>query len=308
MKNPNLSIRFLFTFSLLLICSFAAQAQTRTFVSGLGSDANPCTRVSPCRTFQRAHDVVDAGGEVIAVDSEGYGPLTINKSVSIIGDGVYAAINPTSGDGVTIATPGVVVSLRSLIIQGSGSSNRGIQATHFTALHIENCTINRFVNDGIRVQATVFGVISKVFIKNTISRNNGTGIFMISGGGEGLRASVTRSRAENNGTYGMIVTGVNAVGVVRDCVSSGNTAGGLLSEAAAVLNIENTVASNNDRIGIENNGGARVRVSNSTIMNNATFGFFNSTGTFESRGNNTVAGNNGGGPQASGSITPLGGI
>ena len=53
------------------LCS-TAQAQSRTFVSGVGSDANACTRTAPCRTFQKAHDTVAAGGEVVALDAAGY--------------------------------------------------------------------------------------------------------------------------------------------------------------------------------------------------------------------------------------------
>jgi len=92
MKNLHLSIRFAFTFAFLLICCFTAQAQSRVFVSGVGSDANPCSRTAPCRTFQQAHNVVSAGGEVVVLDPAGYGQVTITKSVNIIGDGVYAGV------------------------------------------------------------------------------------------------------------------------------------------------------------------------------------------------------------------------
>src|SRR5216117_1866651 len=141
-----------------LIFAFAlcttTEAQTRTFVSGLGSDANPCTRLSPCRSFQRAHDVVVAGGEVIAVDSAGYGPITITKSVSIIGDGNYAGINTSSGNGVTIVTAGITVNLRSLIIAGLGTATNGINVTSVGNLHVEECVISGFAGLGIDVSLT----------------------------------------------------------------------------------------------------------------------------------------------------------
>src|SRR6202171_1560782 len=149
MKNLNLSIRFAFTFAFLLICCFAAQAQTRTFVSGLGGDGNTCSRISPCRSFQRAHDVVNAGGEVIAIDSAGYGPVTITKSVSIIGDGNYAGINTPSGNGITIATAGITVDLRSLTIAGLGTATNGISVTSAGKLHIEGCVISGFSGPGV---------------------------------------------------------------------------------------------------------------------------------------------------------------
>jgi hypothetical protein len=292
MRNRHFSVRFAFSFAFLLSCCFAAQAQTRTFVSGLGSDANPCTRISPCRSFQRAHDVVVPGGEVIALDSAGYGPITITKSVSIIGDGGYAGINTSSGNGVTINTPGITVILHSLTIEGLGSGTDGIHAGGFTALHIDNCIVNRFTNHGISVGG------GTVFIKDSISRNNGAlGIFFGSGIG-----TIERTRLENN-NIGITVTGATVT--ARGCLSSGNSVG-FLAQLSGELNIENSVASNN-ALGIYNFIGT-VRVSNSTVTNNTSFGFANgSSGTFESRGNNTVAGNNGGGAQTTGTITPISG-
>ena len=99
-------LRFLLSVAAMLFISLAlcslTQAAPRTFVSGLGSDANPCTRTAPCRTFQVAHNAVDANGEVLALDSAGYGTLTITKNVTISGDGVEATANALSGDCITI--------------------------------------------------------------------------------------------------------------------------------------------------------------------------------------------------------------
>src|SRR5215831_6540493 len=83
-----------------LACSLGtapAHARARGFVASYGNDANPCTFGSPCKTFQHAHDVVDAGGEVTAIDSAGFGPISINKSVSISSpSGVEAGIVATA--------------------------------------------------------------------------------------------------------------------------------------------------------------------------------------------------------------------
>src|SRR5215471_18886117 len=78
----------------------AAQAQpTRVFVAAQGSDGNPCTFALPCRTFQHAHDVVAAKGEIDVLDPAGYGSLTITKAISIQGHG-FAGLAVTSGDGI----------------------------------------------------------------------------------------------------------------------------------------------------------------------------------------------------------------
>src|SRR6266446_6592240 len=96
MKTLKLIVVPLFTITLL--AALPAFGAPRTFVSGLGNDANPGTLTSPKRSFASALTVTDAGGEIIVLDSAGYGPVTINKSVSIISPtGVYAGITVPSG-------------------------------------------------------------------------------------------------------------------------------------------------------------------------------------------------------------------
>ena len=305
MKNLLSSIRFVFTFGFLLICGFAAQAQTRTFVSGLGSDANLCTRSAPCRSFQRAHDLVDSGGEVIAIDSAGYGPVAITKSVTIIGDGVYAGINTNALNAILIATPGITVNLRSLIIAGLGTADRGIYATDFTVLHIENCIISGFVMEGILV-APSGGGPRRVNIEDSIVRNNQSIGIVLDGIASTLKATVERTRMEKNNS-GLDSRGTGATVIIRGCLASGNTGSGFAAELGGVLNIEKGVSSNNGT-GISASVGATVTVSDSMVTNNTGVGFSSSTippSTFLSRGNNTVAGNNGGGAQTSGTISPL---
>src|SRR6266568_9607644 len=102
MNKSGITIKALASLVFALSLYSAAQAQARVFVSGLGSDGNPCSRTSPCRTFQHGHDVVAAGGEVIALDSAGYGGVSITKSVTINGEGVHAAITAISSDGIAI--------------------------------------------------------------------------------------------------------------------------------------------------------------------------------------------------------------
>jgi hypothetical protein len=330
-------MRFLFTFAFLLICCFAAQAQTRTFVSGTGSDAkmligalspslatrtfvsgtgsdaNPCTRVSPCRSFQHAHDLVAAGGEVIALDSAGYGPITIDKSVSIIGDGNYAGINTSFGDGVTIATAGITVNLRSLTINGLGTGTNGINVTSVSTLHVEGCVISGFIatdifsssGNGIRVALTADR--SHIFIKDTITRNNShNGIFITTSTGT-VRASIDNCRSERNG-IGFFASNNSRVTINRS-VASGNDLGFTVfsgvSGAPAELSCEECVASNNEtgfQVNALSGGAATIRVSHSTATNNNTIGFRQLDGVFESLGNNLVAGN---GTETSGTITVI---
>src|SRR5215469_9841815 len=115
-----------------LACSLAsvpAHARARVFVASYGNDTNPCTFGSPCKTFQQAVNVVDAGGEVTAIDSAGFGPININKAVTITSpDGVEAGIVPTAGgNAINInAGPADAVVLRGLTLNGSGIGGNGI--------------------------------------------------------------------------------------------------------------------------------------------------------------------------------------
>src|SRR6516225_632830 len=104
-------------------CSLAttpANARARVFVASYGSDSNPCTFGSPCKTFQHAHDVVDAGGEVTAIDSAGFGPISITKAVTITSpDGVEAGVVAAAGGNpITInAQPSDAIVLRGLTLR-----------------------------------------------------------------------------------------------------------------------------------------------------------------------------------------------
>jgi hypothetical protein len=274
-------------FSLALSASPAAP--NRTFVSINGNDANPCTTSLPCRNFQRAHDVVAARGEVVALDSGGFGAVTINKSVTITGDGVHAGITAPAGNGVTIATAGVVVNLRSLTIEGLTTGNNGINFTDGAALHVENCVIDGS-GTGIFFQSGPGG--AQLFVKDTISRNQLIGVRVA--GGNAV-ASIDHCRFENNSTSGLFVLAA-AKATVRNSVASKNGDG--FRANGGELNIDSCVSANNLNNGVLAESGGGVRVANSTVTNN-TNGLSNNAGTLLSRvtgagGNvftNTVEGN-----------------
>src|SRR5215472_14848505 len=136
--------------------SVSAHARARVFVASYGDDSNPCTFGSPCKTFQHAHDDVDAGGEVTAIDSAGFGPINITKAVTITSpDGVEAGIVPTgAGDAIDInAGPNDVVVLRGLTLNGSGVGGNGIVFNSGGSLTVTNCVVQNFEADGISIQS-----------------------------------------------------------------------------------------------------------------------------------------------------------
>jgi hypothetical protein len=179
----------------IFLLSSAAQAQaTRTWVSGVGDDANPCSRTAPCKTFAGAISKTAPGGEIDALDPGGFGALTITKSLTIDGGGGQVASVLVSGtNGIVIAAgPTDVVTLRNLRINGIVSgANGGIDGIHYTSagdLHIENCYIFGFKGDGINVATTAAG---SLFVTDTFLTNNKNGI-EIAPSGSNLRSTLVR--------------------------------------------------------------------------------------------------------------------
>ena len=310
---PKQDLTRLFTFALLFVlATVAVQAQTaRTFVSSTGSDANDCSRSSPCRNFQRGHDAVTAGGEVVALDSAGYGALNITKSVTITGEGVHAAATSPSGGGhvITVNGAGISVVLRNLQVQShpSAVSGNGISARNFAVLHIEDCTV-RSASVGLQFfpSAADGTPARKLFIKDSIFRNNGaSGILLGNATDTGtLSATIERTRVENNAFGGAEFRLVKVT--LRDCLASGNAFTGILAAEGSEVNVESCVSTYNGNHGMAAFDGGIIRVSHSTATNNTQFGFRNDgSSTFESRENSTVRGNGVG--NTSGTITPISG-
>src|SRR4249920_1382016 len=112
----------------LLTAAPAAFAQaTRTWVSGVGDDVNPCSRTAPCKTFAGAISKTAAGGEIDAIDPGGFGALTITKSIVVDGTGTMASILFAGTNGVNINVPGGHVTLRNLSLNGAGTGITGVR-------------------------------------------------------------------------------------------------------------------------------------------------------------------------------------
>ena len=296
------------TLACVLITFFAtlpAMAGPRTFVSGLGNDANPGTREQPKRTFASALPVTDAGGEVVVLDPAGFGSstLTIDKSVSIIVPaGIFGGIRVTSGNAITVAAGATdTVVLRGLTLNsGGGTTGSGIELQSGRALHVENCIINGFTGSGAGILVpSSAGEGARLFVKDTICRGNHTGIRCQAG-----RASVDHVRLEQNVSVGLQASGSGTQVSIANSVASGNI-NGFTGGTGAELNIEACLMANNNGSGIWSHTGATVRVSNSTVTNNGTGLRVNPDSTLKSRGNNTVDGNT---PNVNGTITPFSGM
>lgn len=320
-----------FLISLALFCTFtggAAHAVQRTHVSaGFGADANTasnCSATAPCRFFQAAMTVTDINGEVIVLDSGGYGAVTITQSISLIAPtGVYAGISVFPGaTGVTIGTPGVNVVLRGLTINGQGGDT-GISMTAGNKLTVENCVIANLTGTGVYVS----GATDVQVTDTTIRGNAAYGLYVENG----VRATVTRATVSGNTsslgyTSGAITAYGTAAGTtttvdVADSTVDGSklvgiyaytqnvtaTVGVSVTNSRIVRNAEGVTsitAGGTVKLSVSNNiishntigiggytSGSRVWASGNTVSNNGV-GFVNSGGLFESAGNNAVRNNN----------------
>jgi hypothetical protein len=259
----------------LVTCSSLAHAQaTRTWVSGVGDDANPCSRTAPCKTFAGAISKTATGGEINVLDPGGFGGVTITKSITISSEGLEAGVLVSGTNAIIInATTTSVVVLRGLDIEGLGTGLDGIRVIGgLAALHVEKCTINAFRGtngSGINIAPTAAGT-TQVFIKDTIVRNNGQGtgggIFINPAAGATVKASLDNVRMENN-IFGLKLQGTSNVSV-SNSVAAGNSAAGFsAATSGVVLTVERSVSTHNGT-GVVCNSGTSVRLGNMSITDN----------------------------------------
>jgi len=290
--------------SLALTTIASAVVPQRTFVSAQhGNDANSvnnCSVTLPCRGFTTAIGVVGAGGEVVALDSGGYGPVVISKAVTLTGPtGVYVAISAVTAGSSAIAVSAAssdTVVLRGLTLTGLGGQE-GINVTSVGNLHVEGCVISGFTAHGILVNLTTDG--SRIFVNDSVMRNNAAQGIIITTTTGMVHASIDNSRAERNGNDGFFAYN-NARVTINRSVASGNGIGksGFVAYSdiagmTAELNCEECVSTNNGNgfyVQQTATASSTIRVSRSVATNN-TVGFAQIGGLFRSLGNNLVDGN-----------------
>lgn len=218
-----------------------AQAQaTRTWVSGVGDDVNPCSRTAPCKTFAGAISKTAARGEINCLDPGGFGAVTITKSISIICEGVTAGIAASNTNGIVInAAATDIVVLRGLDIDGFGTGLNGIRFLNGAALHVENTIIRNFTAvapNGWGIQFAPTSQAELNITNSTISNNgsaaDGGGILVKGVASNTSRALIDKSSVLNN-AFGIRVDGVGAAAgvintVIRESVSAGNTLSGVV--------------------------------------------------------------------------------
>jgi Right handed beta helix region len=273
-----------------------AQA-SRTWVSGVGDDANPCSRTAPCKTFAGAISKTAAGGEIDALDPAGYGALTITKAITIDGGGGQVASVLVSGtNGIVVqAGPSDVVILRNLRFNGIGTGINGIRFLAGKDLNVENCYVFGFTQNGLDValnQATQ----ASVHVLNSVFKNNG---------GSGIRAANAVTPAVQVGIHNTAVildaNGIEAAQhsrvLVSHAVIENASSSGVLADDASTNDAQLTIDYSD--VGYNNNGltagpgTAAIAVSYSKIAFNSGAAFNQAGGNLSSYGNTNRVHSNG---------------
>lgn len=283
-------ISTVFTFlALAVLVTAPANAQaTRTWVSGVGDDVNPCSRTAPCKTFAGAISKTAAGGEISVLDPAGFGAVTITKAITINGEGTLAGITASLTTGV-IVNAGVNdrVVLRNLAINGVGNGISGIRYLAGKSLTVDNVTISGFTTRGIDVSLTANGNLN---VTNTLITNAPTGVRVTTTSGIVLAwlDNVTLTGL-TNGLEGA----ANSRVTISNSVISGNISNGVFTSAATSnINVASCQLSFNELAAINASiSGSAIRISNNDIFNNTSGITIGVGATVISANNNRVAGN-----------------
>jgi hypothetical protein len=305
MKTLSTTLKVLTCAIFIMAFSSLAQAQaTRTWVSGVGNDANPCSRTAPCQTLAGAQSKTFIGGEIDVLDSGGVGTINITKSLTIDGtEASHGSILASGTTGVTINIavnvndPERRVTLRRLSINGTGSSGNiglrtGVRGINFIAgknVFVEDCYIQNFTSEGIRVSLTATdGYLS---VKNTNIQNCNIGISTSTSTGFTLLVAdrVRIERMTGNG----ITLGLHAFASIRDSFIQFNGADGigmLATNTDGKLFSENNMINSNTSAGIRAGGaGSGIVISKTTMSLNST-ALATGGGTVGSHQNNSIDG------------------
>ena len=270
---------------MLAFTSVASAQATRTWVSGVGDDVNPCSRTAPCKTFAGAISKTAAGGEIDCLDPGGFGSVTITKSMTIDCDAGAGGILNSATDGIIINANAAsdTIQLRNLSIQGAGSGTNGIRVLAAKNVHLEDVVIMGQTTNGIFVNATAATNLSGRDVK-------------INNCAQGLNVKTTVGNAIADFDSSQIsgnVTGVfgdaGSLITIRNSVISLTNTGVFQSAAGSQVNLLNSEVSSN-ATGVVSTTGSTIRIVSNTFTQNGT-AINTNGGSVLSDGKNTNAGN-----------------
>ena len=283
----------------------ALAQSNRTWVSGVGTDANPCSRSAPCQTFAGAISKTTPGGEINCLDPGGFGGLTITKAITVKCDAAgKGGILVSGSNGITIsagATDTIVLS--GLDFEGTNSGLNGISFLSGGSLTIINSSIRDFMQDGINFAP---GSNAALHVVNTTIGNSGqsgvyAGIYLQPAGAATATVTITQTQI-SEAMYGIVADGSATTGqlngVIRDSDISNNAVNGVTTSngtaAHSTLLLDHVSVSGNGNNGLSATGTfSGMLVGNSTVFGNHAGLTTTSGGVLVSYGNNRINGNNG---------------
>jgi len=283
-------------FSLAWSGGASAQA-TRTWVSGVGDDANPCSRTAPCKTFAGAISKTAASGTINVLDPGGYGSVTITKSITIEADGDFAGITHSGTTGIIVnALPTDVITLRGITLDGFGTGLNSIRFIAGGTLLLEHVDINTTGGNGILFEPSSASTLSLHDV--SISR---TGLVSTTAGGVSVAPTGTGSAALDfddvriiDARFGVSIAGP-ATGVIRDSTVSSTGEDGIVVNGATIASdilLDNVAVSDCATNGVAAIGAnAVIRINNSTISGSGQGVLTSANGRVLSFGDNRIAGN-----------------
>ena len=240
-------------FVLSLSTTAFAQA-TRTWVSGVGDDVNPCSRTAPCKTFQGAISKTATNGEISVLDPGGFGALTITKGITINGRGTLASVLAAGTNGIIVNTTDRVV-IHDITFQGANSGLSAIRIIAAGEVIIDNCEMMGWTQAGITIATSAN---TKVDVHHSSIYNN----FTVNANG-----------------ISSTPTGGTANVVVADSRISGNNDRGIYAGNGTVLTVQNSTISNNGRgVHVEQGAGQTFAFIDNCIINQNGTGLRNGVG------------------------------
>jgi hypothetical protein len=270
---------------------------TRTWVSGVGDDANPCSRTAPCKTWAGAISKTANGGEIDALDPGGFGTVTITKSITLEGKGFTASGLAAGNPSIIINGADINVKLHNIELSGRpGGGTIGVRIINAKTVLINHVQIFGFAQRGISWENTVSSASPRLIVLNSdIHDNTNRGLFF-QPNAVGAKATITDTQFDNNGG-GIAIDSANAtspvlVGLRRVTMSNSDDFGITVkgnTQAQVVLNECDSL--NNVNAGISADQNSHVWVSNSLISGNGSALMFAGGAQLLSQQNNTVAGN-----------------
>jgi hypothetical protein len=293
-------------------------------VSGVGADANPCSRTAPCKTWAGAISKTGAGGIIMALDDGGYGALTITKPITIDGGGHSAGVLASGGiNGFNInidpatqpanfVNNGRVV-LRNIKVEGNTSipsaggftpGLNGVRITNARSVKILNTDIGFFSRSGVSVEPGNGTALMRVIVNNSyIHDNGGPGVLVAPPGTSAARVNVRNSDLDDNGC-GIVAArfGINNVNTAECLTAAPNAV-----TATSVINaFDNDIADSAFRAVFARGSSSTIRLGRNTVTGTVASPALSvlDAGALLSYGNNLITGNPGGDGAPTGPLTP----